>query len=144
MSDNPLARPLRISDVARLVGRSPSYIRQLEREGVIQPAQRDRAGQRRFSEREAAVITAVLVHLTRSNERRRAHPPEPAGERQRQSSLSWPEVCAGAAAHVTSPSPRHESARCVDDTLPRAVAGDENMAARYRRRDRYLTFRSAL
>jgi hypothetical protein len=54
-------KPLRISDVARMVGRSPSSLRELERDGVIPAAQRDRAGQRRYSSKDALVITEALV-----------------------------------------------------------------------------------
>jgi DNA-binding transcriptional MerR regulator len=54
-------KPLRTSDVAKIIGRSPSYIRQLEREGAIGPFPRDRANQRRFSERDVERISEAIL-----------------------------------------------------------------------------------
>jgi DNA-binding transcriptional MerR regulator len=59
-------KPLRTADVARLVGRSASSLRQLERLGVIPIAARDRANQRRFSQRDVAIITEALLTPARS------------------------------------------------------------------------------
>lgn len=55
-------RPMRISDIARMVGRSPSSLRDLERKGVIPEAIRDRSGQRRYAQRDVGVISAALLN----------------------------------------------------------------------------------
>jgi DNA-binding transcriptional MerR regulator len=49
----------RIGEVARLVGVHPNTIRNLERRGLLHPA-RDWAGQRRFTEKDATTLRALL------------------------------------------------------------------------------------
>jgi hypothetical protein len=51
---------MRILTVSQLVGISSDWIRKAERAGLLPPAQRDRAGHRRYREEDIERIRAVL------------------------------------------------------------------------------------
>jgi DNA-binding transcriptional MerR regulator len=57
---------MRIAEAARALGISSSWLRQLERQGIIPPATRDLSGDRRYTEGDVARLRALIFALPSS------------------------------------------------------------------------------
>lgn len=62
---------MRIGDIARELEVSTTWIRRLERKGLVPPAPRDRNGHRRYRPQHVRILRAALFGMSRKNGRRR-------------------------------------------------------------------------
>lgn len=57
---------LKAGAVARVFGRSPNWLRDLERRGIIPPAPRDFVGYRQYTAQDVEVIRSILAKRART------------------------------------------------------------------------------